>query len=142
MGRLKLEMPYSFSFSCRIPIRITDLNYGNHVGNDAFVSILHEARVQYLTAKNFAELGNDRTGLIMADLQINFKKESVYGDILKVEVNAEHVTNTSFDLYYQLSTTRQEEVVTIAHAKTAMVFFNYTSKKVARLPDDFKASLY
>jgi acyl-CoA thioesterase FadM len=142
MARLKIDMQERFSFSCLIPVRITDLNYGNHVGNDAFVSIIHEARVQYFTAKKVAELNADGTGLIMADLQINFKKEALYGDILNVEINAENVTNTSFDLYYQLSAKRQDVAITIAQAKTAMVFYNYNQKKIARLPEDLKASLY
>jgi len=34
MARIKILLPEHFSFSCSIPIRITDLNYGNHVGND------------------------------------------------------------------------------------------------------------
>lgn len=142
MGRLKIDMPENFSFSCIIPVRITDLNYGNHVGNDALVSIIHEARVQYLSAKILHELNNNGTGLIMADLQINFKKESLYGDILNVEISAENITNTSFDLYYQLSTKKQDIITTIAQAKTAMVFYDYSQKKVIKLPESFKASLY
>lgn len=142
MGRLKIETPESFSFSCNIPVRITDLNYGNHVGNDVFVSILHEARVQYFTAKSFSELNADRTGLIMADLQIVFKKEAFYGDVLNVEIHAGNITNTSFDLCYQLSTTRKDVTIIIAQAKTAMVFYDYNQKKVARLPENFKNSLY
>lgn len=86
MARLKIEMPEEFSFSCSIPVRITDLNYGNHVGNDAFISILHEARVQFLTAKNFAELNDDGIGLILAGLEIVFKKEAFYGDVLKIKI--------------------------------------------------------
>ena len=46
MARIKLEMPEQFMGSFQVPVRITDINYGNHLGNDAFVSILHEARMQ------------------------------------------------------------------------------------------------
>lgn len=141
MARLKIDIPENFSFSCLIPVRITDLNYGNHAGNDALVSIIHEARVQYLSAKSFRELNTDGTGLIMADLQISFKKESLYGDILNIEISAKNITNTSFDLYYRLSTKKQDIIVIIAQAKTSMVFYDYNQKKVAKLPDSFKASL-
>ena len=45
MQRVKVELPANFNFSCIIPIRITDLNYGGHVGNDAVLSLIHEARI-------------------------------------------------------------------------------------------------
>ncbi len=38
MNRIKLTMPASYSFSTEIAIRITDLNYGGHVGNDSFLT--------------------------------------------------------------------------------------------------------
>ncbi len=134
-------MPEKFSFSCTIPVRITDLNYGNHVGNDAFVSILHEARVRFLAAKGFAELNADGIGLIMADLQVIFKKEAFYGDIINIEISAENITNTSFNLYYHLSAKRENIFQIIAEAKTSQVGYNYNLKRVAKLPADFKASL-
>ena len=46
MARIKLTLPERFPFTTTIPIRITDLNYGGHVGNDTVLALLHEARVQ------------------------------------------------------------------------------------------------
>lgn len=48
MARISIDLPSTFTFSATIPVRITDLNYGGHVGNDTILSIIHEARVQYL----------------------------------------------------------------------------------------------
>ena len=48
MARIKLTLPERFLFSASIPVRITDLNYGAHVGNDTILSLMHEARVQFL----------------------------------------------------------------------------------------------
>ncbi|MGN6400032.1 MAG: hypothetical protein ACTHMD_06240 [Flavisolibacter sp.] len=48
MARIKINLPENFFFNAAIPIRITDLNYGGHVGNDTILSLLHEARVQFL----------------------------------------------------------------------------------------------
>ena len=33
MGRVKLELPETFSFSTELTVRVTDLNYGGHLGN-------------------------------------------------------------------------------------------------------------
>ena len=56
MARIKVELPEQFAFSTTIPVRITDLNYGKHVGNDTILSMIHEARVQYLRQLGYGEL--------------------------------------------------------------------------------------
>ena len=48
MERIKLNLPEQFLFSTNIAVRITDINYGGHVGNDSFLSLIHEARQQFL----------------------------------------------------------------------------------------------
>ena len=39
MARIRLSMPEKFIFTTELPVRITDLNYGGHVGNDVFLSL-------------------------------------------------------------------------------------------------------
>ena len=135
MARIKIEIPDNFIFSCSIPVRITDINYGNHLGNDSFISIVHEARMQWLAQHGFSEMKiEDQTGLIMADLGIEFKSESFYGDIIKIEMAVGAVTKISFEIYYRLSTIRSNKSILLAHAKTGMVCYNYERKKVAAVP--------
>jgi acyl-CoA thioester hydrolase len=136
MARIKLTLPESFSFSASIPVRITDLNYGGHVGNDAILSLLHEARVQYLQSLHFTELDFAGTSLIMSDVAIEFKNELFYGSELKVYVTAGDFTKAGFDLYYELLIDRDGKEVTIAVAKTGMVCFNYTTRKVSPIPPE------
>ena len=54
MERIKISLPESFKFSTIMKIRITDLNYGGHVGNDSFLSLIHEARQQFLNHFNYS----------------------------------------------------------------------------------------
>jgi acyl-CoA thioester hydrolase len=88
MARIKLEMPEDFRFVTEIPIRITDLNYANHVGNDVFLSLLHEARAQYLHYHHYKEFDMDGKSLIMSDASLEFKNEIFYGDKIKIFVAA------------------------------------------------------
>ena len=67
MNRIKLSLPELFSFSINMQIRVTDLNYGGHVGNDTVLSLLQEARQQFLASKGFKELDIEGFVLIMAD---------------------------------------------------------------------------
>ncbi len=79
MPRIKLELPSAFSFSTKIPVRITDLNYGGHVGNDTILTFIHEARIQFLKNAGYSELDFAGVGMIMSDVMIEFKNELFYG---------------------------------------------------------------
>ncbi len=138
MARIKIEFPQKSIASFTIPVRITDLNYGNHVGNNAMVEIIHEARVQFLKQHNFTELDAGGTALIMSELLVEFKNESFYGDVLDVKIFSGEILKKSFELFYQVTVLRSEKVVFVAFAKTGMVCYNYQDKKVALLPEKLK----
>lgn len=141
MARVKLELPENFLTTITIPIRITDLNYGKHVGNDSFVSIIHEARVQWLHQHQLSELGINGTGLIMSDLAVEFKQESYYGDIIDIKIGVAEISKVSFELYYSLSTIRDNKNILLANAKTGMVCYDYAAKKVAAIPEELTTIL-
>ena len=141
MARVKIEVPQQFLGTYHIPVRITDINYGNHVGNDAFVSIIHEARMQWLQQHRYTELNIEGAGLIMSDLTVEFKNESFYGDQVDVKISAGEIYRVNFELYYQLSAKRNGEIVLLANAKTGMICYNYTVKKVVTIPEQLKLIL-
>ncbi len=141
MARIKIEMPVSIIAAFQIPIRIADINYGNHVGNDAFVSVIHEARMQWLLQYGYNELNIEGIGLIMSDLALEFKNESFYGDVVEVKLGTGEISKVGFELYYQLFTKRNAEIILLANAKTGMVCYDYDAKKVAAIPDKLKTIL-
>ncbi|MEO9211352.1 MAG: thioesterase family protein [Ginsengibacter sp.] len=141
MARLKIELPQKALASFNIPVRITDINYGNHVGNNAMVEIIHEARIQFLKQYGFTELDAAGTSLIMSELAVGFKNESFYNDVLKVQVFLGEISRVGFELFYLITTERDAESVTIAHAKTGMVCYNYSIKKVDSIPQKLKSIL-
>lgn len=138
MARVKLDIPEKKIFTTNISVRITDINYGNHVGNDALVSIVHEARMQWLTANNFSELNIGGASLIMADLAVEYKAESFYGDTLTITISIGEITKLSFEIFYEITTNRNDKKILIANAKTGMVCFNYETRKVTSIPEIFE----
>jgi acyl-CoA thioester hydrolase len=137
MARIKIELSGEFQFSTNLPIRITDLNYGGHVGNDTILTLVHEARVQFLRHYGYDELNMGGASLIMSDAAIEFKAELFYGDAVTAFVKAGEFSRAGFDLFYKL--TRNNTVV--AAAKTGMVCFNYETKKVMAVPEGVKEKL-
>ena len=138
MARLKLSLPETFSFSTTLPVRITDLNYGGHVGNDTILTLLHEARVHYLQHMGFSELDLAGVSLIMADVAIEYKGEGFYGDILSLRMAFADVHKYGFDITYHVLNQHGKE---IARAKTGMLCFNYQERKLMALPDEVKAQI-
>ncbi|MBN9380537.1 MAG: acyl-CoA thioesterase [Chitinophagaceae bacterium] len=167
MPKTNLVLPGHFTFTTEIPIRITDLNYGGHVGNDSVLSILHEVRMQFLRHHGYSEMDLAGTGIIMADAAIEFRSEVFYGETLKASVAATEFSRVGFDLYYKLekqinekniqqtgspeNVTRLPERsnvgpsdneplvrswITVAAARTGMVCYNYTSKKIVSVPKE------
>jgi len=139
MARIKIDFPANNIASYTIPVRITDINYGNHVGNDSFVAIIHEARMQWLQQHGYTELQIEGVGLIMSDLAVEFKNESAYGDVVEVKISIGEITRVSFEMYYQLATVRSGVTILLALAKTGMVCYDYGSKKVAPIPEKLLA---
>ncbi len=138
MARIKINIPEKIIASVIIPVRITDINYGNHAGNDALVGIIHEARVQWLSQLGYTELNIEGTGLIMSDLAVEYKNESFYGDQLKVTMYIGELTAVSFELFYAIVNQGNK---LIAKAKTGMVCFNYVNKKVVIVPEKLRVLL-
>ncbi len=140
--RSKLILPSKFlDHTFKIPVRITDINYGNHLGNHSLVEIIHEARMQFLQLHNYTELNVEGTGLIMADITVEFKSESFYGDLIEVQIACREISKVSFELFYKLSVNRNNIITDIAIAKTRMVCYDYALKKVISIPERFKKIL-
>jgi acyl-CoA thioester hydrolase len=136
MPKLSLEIPAAFHFETSIPVRITDINYGGHLGNDAFLSIVHEARMQFLKRNGLSELDFAGIGLIMRDAGIEFRDELFYGDIVIASVTATEFSRASFEIYYKLEKETEGKRILVALAKTGMIGYDYSRKKIAALPEE------
>lgn len=141
MARIKIQLPDRFSFSCSIPIRITDMNYGGHAGNDTILSIIHEARMQFLQNLDYTEMNIAGVGMIMSDVAIEFKNELFYGDIVIASVAAGEVSKIGFELLYRLEKETNGKKILVATAQTGMICYDYEKKKISSLPDDAKKRL-
>lgn len=135
MARIKLDLPADFPFTTELRVRITDVNYGGHLGNDALLGLLHEARVRFLAHYGLSELNIHGLGIIMADSVIVYKSEAFPGEVLTIAVGVTDFNRYGCDFVYQVTEkTSQREV---ARAKTGIVFFDYQKRAVHRVPQPF-----
>jgi acyl-CoA thioester hydrolase len=135
MARITIELPSKFMFTVEIPVRVTDINYGGHVGNDSVLSIIHEARIQFYRHLGFqSELRFEGAiGQIISDAALVYKSESFMGDVLIVQIATAEFNKYGFDMLYLI--TNKQSAKEVARAKTGIVCFDYDRKKVASIPE-------
>jgi acyl-CoA thioester hydrolase len=129
MSRVVIDLPSSFPFSTEMDVRIQHINRGNHVGNDAMIAFLNEARLRYMP-EQINTLRDSHIWMINADLAVIYKSEAFYGEVLKVEVVADEFHKVGFDLFFRVTekTTGRE----VAHAKMAMLLFDSNTRKLVQ----------
>ena len=136
MSRARIDLPDKFPFSTEVPIRISDINYGGHLGHDAILPLTHEARLRFLESMDYNEGDIEGLTYLMADAVIVYKSQAFHGQILKIEIGVHDFTKNGCDFIYLL--TDRESGVEVARVKTGMVFFDYHNNKIARVPEGFK----
>jgi acyl-CoA thioester hydrolase len=136
MPRIKLDIPAEFHFTTEIPVRITDINYGGHLGNDSMLSILHEARVRFLMDNGWTEFNVDGAGIIMTDSAVVYKSEAFYGESLRIQIAVKDFSRFGCDLYYLVR--ERESGREVVQAKTGIAFYNYEEKKLTNVTEKFR----
>lgn len=137
MARARLDLPETFDFSTEIPIRISDINYGGHLGHDAILPLAHEARLQFLKHLGYSEADIEGLSYLMADAVIIYKSQAFYGQVLRIEIAVRDFGPRACDFLYRI--TDKETGSEIARLKTCMVFYDYRTGKTAEVPEKFKA---
>lgn len=136
MPRIKIDLPDRFHFTTTIPLRITDINYREHLGNDAVLSLCHEARFQLLRTHGWTEMNIDGIGIIMSDAAIVFRSEGFYGDTARIEIAVLEIGSAGCDMVYRI--TNEATGKEIALVKTGIVFFDYTKRTPLPVPEAFR----
>jgi YbgC/YbaW family acyl-CoA thioester hydrolase len=134
MPRIQIELPPTFIYQTEIAVRVSDLNYGGHVGNDTLLTLLQEARTNFYRSLGFRDETSfeGTVGQIIADAAVQYKAESFLGDVLVIEIGLLELSRFGFDMVYKV--TNKVTMKNIAFAKTGIVCFDYASRKVAAIP--------
>jgi len=114
-------------------VRVGDINYGGHMGNDRALLLFHDARIYFLEERGFSEGNIGGPGLIMGDAHVYFKKEAFMGDELKVYIHIEDLRDLSFVMHYSV----MRDDVQVMHGHTRMIAFDYNSRRIAKIPSSF-----
>ncbi len=137
MARVKLSFPDDvFIFCTNMPVRITDINGANHLSNDALISMLSEARAQFMVKMGLEETIGNGVGIIVTDLATMYQSESFFPEILRFEVGVTDLNKYGGDYVFRV--TKASSGQPVALAKYGFVFFNFHYKKVVEIPERFR----
>ena len=134
MARVRLHIQGQEVCRRKLRVRVDDINYGGHLGNDSVLTLCHEARIRFFTEIGHSEMDLYGKGIIMTDAMIVYRAEAGLGDELEISIYLDEIGKRGFDLYYLLERAGQE----IARVKTGIAFFDYREGKIAACPEGFR----
>ena len=81
MSRVKIDLPKHKLYNTTLKLRVSDINYGGHLGNDTVVSLIHEARFRMFNTWGYKnDLEIDALGTSQLDTAVQYKWEGFHGD--------------------------------------------------------------
>src|SRR3990172_3723006 len=103
MARIRIDLPEKFIFTTEMPIRISDINRGKHLGHDRVLPLMEEARVQLYKSLGLDEDNMNGASVITVDAGIIYRKQGFYGQTLRVEVAVTDFSNKGCDMVFRIS---------------------------------------
>jgi acyl-CoA thioester hydrolase len=129
-----------FHFYHLIEVRYGDLDPQGHVNNAKFLTYIEQGRVFYLKQLNLWEGGSFLDiGIILADVQLTFRKAIQFGDPIRVGVRISNVGNKSMTSEYRIEDARDESV--FATGSSALVAYDYRNNRSVPIPDEWRKAI-
>lgn len=128
----------NFHFTTPYQVRISDINYGNHVANSAVLNFFQDARIRYLNhLGGFSEMDIGGCGIILPEANVKYKAEMFLADELVIGVRISAQGRSSVTMEYRI----ERDGTVTAEGKTTLIAFDYTTRKPRRLPQAFKDAI-
>ena len=140
MSRIKIEEQDAYPFRTELVVRVSDLNYGAHLGYDSLLTLAHQARLEMLSNWSVTEtdLGDGQTGIVASDAALIYRGEAFLNDVLIFEICPVKVGMVSFRLAHRV---RKKDGTDVALIEIGFAGFNYKERSPAKLPSSFTAEL-
>ncbi|MBS3669316.1 MULTISPECIES: acyl-CoA thioesterase [Halomonadaceae] len=140
MERVKLDFPAEAVIHRHpMTVRVTDMNYGRHLGHDALVSLLHEARIQAFAALDLPEWDMHGYPSVVADLAVQYQSEARWPDGLTIATAVPEPQGKSLTIYQRIYQLDSQQVV--ATARINQLLIDLASGRPVDVPEQVKQAL-
>jgi acyl-CoA thioester hydrolase len=136
-------------FTHQIEVRFRDCDAMGHVNNAVYLTYLEEARFSHWRANGLASRTLDSApaqsgapadvpGVILARVEIDYRRPAKYGDTLRIDLGVAAVGRTSFTYEYEIA---DAAGALVAAAKTVIVRFDYAAGRPVLISEEIKQAL-
>ena len=140
MERVKLDFPAEAVIHRHsLTVRVTDMNYGRHLGHDAMVSLLHEARIQAFAALDLPEWDMHGHPSVVADLAITYQSEARWPDALIIATAVPEPQGKALTVYQRIYQAESQQVV--ATARVNQLLIDLATGRPVEVPEQVKQAL-
>ncbi|SNY96795.1 acyl-CoA thioesterase [Halomonas sp. hl-4] len=134
MERVQLDFPdEAIIHRHALSVRVTDMNYGRHLGHDALVSLLHEARIQAFAALDLPEWDMGGYPSVVVDLAVQYQSEARWPDALVVDTAVPTSEGKALTIYQHLA--HAESGKPVATARVNQLLIDKASGRPVAVPE-------
>ncbi len=121
-------------FETEYKVIVSDINYGDHMGNERALIIFQQTRMEWLNSIGYDEADIEGKGLIQLESHVYYLKEVFMGEKLLCRITGVEPERITFNIEYEIIKENNETAV---KGTTKMAVFDYEKKKIARIPKEF-----
>ncbi|RLE35463.1 MAG: thioesterase [Acidobacteria bacterium] len=137
MARLRLAPPENVIFTTHLDVRVTDVNYGKHLGHMELIGLLHHARAEFLAAHGMTEIDIEGRTLLVVDLAVSYRSEAFFGQTLMIDIGMVFEGSRGLEFTYGVRDQATGELVAVA--QTGVVFADPEARAVVQVPQTLRA---
>jgi len=131
-----MDPEQDYSYWTALTVRVGDLNYGGHLGNDRVLLFFHEARVRFLRVIGVSEKDiGEGVSLTQTEAAVSYFNEAFLGELLSVGVHFSSFSRVRFRVDYRIL--RPSDGAPIAAGHTVMAAFDYAVRRPKKIPLSF-----
>jgi acyl-CoA thioester hydrolase len=137
-------------FTHQLEVRFRDCDPMGHVNNAVYLTYLEQARFHHWRVSGIAKgaiaspassdaaVPDDVPGVIVARVEIDYRRAAKHGDLLSINVGVAAIGRTSFTYDYEIL---DQYGTLIATAKTVIVRFDYGAGRPVPISEELKQAL-
>lgn len=134
-----MKIESEFKSKVQIQLRFKDIDAMGHVNNANHLTYFELARVQYFNALLGSGIDWNRKGIILARIEIDYKRPLLLREHVEVECRVSRLGNSSFEMEYRiLARGSGPEFHIAATGKSVQVCFDYEQGVSISIPDQWR----
>lgn len=127
----------SYKHKLKIQIRFKDIDKLGHVNNANHLTYVELGRVEYVKDVIREKIDWIKTGMILANCEITYKRPILLEDNLYCYTKVSRFGTKSFDVENILVAENPEGIHLCATTKTTLVCMNYETKQTTEVPKEW-----